>query len=389
MIEVIYIVRKQQRRRTRVKKVMVMALLLKLKFYLKDRNFLRSAALFPSVREAPWYVLYREGCDSDLLSATSLTRSSFEYLLSRFKLFYKFKSGPSKRGRPPRVKDHHCVLSLLLHSYCSPAEKKTWSEMFGIAPSTLSRTLIKAEKALLLALNATKEADVVWPTKADQVRMALLVEKKVSYILLIIFIQMISNWTFLQEPLLKGRWGFIDGKNYTVQEPGNAFLQNCLYNSWLHQALITGTTCFSVDGVIIWAKLNYFGSWNDSEMSRSFREKLSDPARNVDGHGVLSDSAFPVSKEMFGRIMTPLKDGDIERAHRAARPTLTRLSTSITSMRQAAEWGMGAVSKVYRILLNKLSYDKERRGRLLIVTHKLYNFRVRTTGISQIRNYFY
>lgn len=162
-----------------------------------------------------------------------------------------------------------------------------------------------------------------------------------------------------------------------------------MYNNWLHCVLVTGTTCFSVDGVIIWAKLNYFGSWNDAEMSRSFREKLSDPDRNVDGHGVLSDSAFPVSREMFGRIMTPLKEGDIERSHRDARPSLLRLSTSITSMRQAAEWGMGAVSKVYRILLNKLSYDKERRGRLLTVTHKLYNFRVRTTGISQIRNYFH
>ena len=91
---------------------------------------------------------------------------------------------------------------------------------------------------------------------------------------------------------------------------------------------------------------------------------------------------------MYGRIMTPLKDGDIERAHRDARPSLIRLSSAITSMRQSAEWGMGAVSKVYRILLKRLSYDKERRGRLLTVTHKLYNFRVRTTGISQIRNYF-
>lgn len=346
-----------------------MVYLLKIKMYMRDRHFLHSAALLPSVREASWYVMYHEGCDSDLISATSLTRRSFRYFFSRFKLFYKFKSGPSKKGRPPRVKDHHFVLSLLLHSYCSPAEKKIWSEMFAITPSTLSRTLIKAEKALLLALNATKEADVTWPSKADQVRMALLVENK--------------------DPLVKGRWDFIDGKNYSVQEPTNFFAQNCLYNSWLHRALITGTTCFSVDGVIIWAKLNYFGSWNDSEMSRTFRDKLCNPDKNVEGHGVLSDSAIPVSREMFGRIMTPLKNGDIERAHRDARPSFIRLSTSITSMRQAAEWGMGAVCKLYRILLNKLSYDKERRGRLLIVTHKLYNFRVRTTGISQIRNYFH
>ena len=123
-------------------------------------------------------------------------------------------------------------------------------------------------------------------------------------------------------------------------------------------------------------------------MSRVFRTKLSDPLRNVDGHGVPSDSAFPVSQEMFGRIITPLKDGDLERAHPDARPALIRLSSSITSMRQAAEWGMGAVSKVYHILESKLSYDQKRRGRLLTVLHKLYNYRVRTTGISQIRIFF-
>jgi hypothetical protein len=77
-----------------------------------------------------------------------------------------------------------------------------------------------------------------------------------------------------------------------------------------HCFFLTGTACFSVQGVIIWAKLNFFGSWNDAEMSRQFMDILSDSDRNVDGHGVLSDSAFPVSSSMFGRIMTPLKDGD-------------------------------------------------------------------------------
>ena len=80
------------------------------------------------------------------------------------------------------MKDHHCVLSMLLHSYCSPAERKTWSEMFGVSSSTLSRTLLKAEVALLHALNATKEADVAWPSTDDQIRMALLVERKVGMI---------------------------------------------------------------------------------------------------------------------------------------------------------------------------------------------------------------
>ena len=103
MIAELYLIRKQQRKRLRARKVMAMVLLLKIKMYMRDRNFLHSAALLPSVREAPWYVMYREVCDLDLLSASSLTRRSFEYLLSRFKLFYKFKSGPSTTTFAPKM----------------------------------------------------------------------------------------------------------------------------------------------------------------------------------------------------------------------------------------------------------------------------------------------
>ena len=147
--------------------------------------------------------------------------------------------------------------------------------------------------------------------------MALMVERKVSKheitFSFIIWLEITFNIGIvitMKEPLVKGRWGFIDGKNYRVQEPRNAAIQNGMYTGWLHSVLVTGTACFSVDGVIIWAKQNYFGSFNDGEMSRAFREKLSDSRRNVERYGVLSDSAFPVSKEMFGRIITPLKDGD-------------------------------------------------------------------------------
>ena len=83
--------------------------------------------------------------------------------------------------------------------------------------------------------------------------------------------------------------------------------------------------------------------------------------------------------------MTPLNDGDIEKAHRNARPALMRLACAMTSMRQSAEWGMGAVSKVYRNLNGKLSFDKERRGRLLRVRHKLHNYHVRATGLVRLK----
>ena len=89
---------------------------------------------------------------------------------------------------------------------------------------------------------------------------------------------------------------------------------------------------------------------------------------NLPDYDVLSDSAFPVSGELFKRIVTFLKENDLERSAPAARPALAALSNAITSMRQAAEWGMGAVEKVYRRLLEPLPFDQKRRGRRILST---------------------
>ena len=152
--------------------------------------------------------------------------------------------------------------------------------------------------------------------------------------------------------------------------------------------MVTGTACFVVDRTICWGKHNYVGSWNDGDTSRDFQHKLANPAINLDGHGVVSDSAFPVSGRMFGKIMTPLKAGDLERLPPQSRGVALAMSDSLTSLRQACEWGMGAVEKVYQRLLLKLPYDQSRRSLRLNNIYRLYNYRVRTSGISEILNVF-
>ena len=147
--------------------------------------------------------------------------------------------------------------------------------------------------------------------------------------------------------LIKGRWGFIDEKNYPVEKPSNYDMQNAMYNGWLHSTLVTGTLCYGVDGTIVWTRHNFPGSWNDSETSRLFQLKLSNPAISLDNYGVLSDSAFPVSGNMFGKILTPLKDGELEKAHPAARKALSAISEAICSLRQPAEWEMGSTENFH------------------------------------------
>jgi hypothetical protein len=124
-------------------------------------------------------------------------------------------------------------------------------------------------------------------------------------------------------------------------------------------------------------------------MSRPFQNKLGREDINLPGHGVLSDSAFPVSGDCFGRIMTPLKEGDLERVHPDSQNFIIKLNAAVTQMRQPAEWGMGSAEKVYRRLLIPLPYNPHLRQLRLKNIYRLYNFRVRRTGISEIKNYFF
>ncbi|KAI8828636.1 hypothetical protein BC829DRAFT_424162 [Chytridium lagenaria] len=78
----------------------------------------------------------------------------------------------------------------------------------------------------------------------------------------------------------------------------------------------------------------------------------------LDGSRILADSAFPISGALSNRIVTPLKEGNLERVLPASlRPAVQAQSDTITSIRQAAEWGMQAVPKVWRRLKVPLPFD--------------------------------
>ncbi|KAF4135119.1 DDE superfamily endonuclease, partial [Phytophthora infestans] len=191
-----------------------------------------------------------------------------------------------------------------------------------------------------------------------------------------------------KEALVRGCFCVADGKNYAVQEPSASDLQNAYFNGWLHSVKVTGVLCYGFDGTLIWGRHNHPGSWNDGEMSRNLQYRLADTSKTMDGGCCATDSAFPVSDEMAGRIITPLKDGDLERASRECRRGLIAMSNAITCVRQSAEWGMGCASKCFRQLLLPLPYNPEKRRLRLSNIYHLYNLRVRESGISQIRSVF-
>ncbi|RHZ13018.1 hypothetical protein DYB26_013200 [Aphanomyces astaci] len=154
-----------------------------------------------------------------------------------------------------------------------------------MAPATLARTLTKAERALAVALKSVPDSFIWYPSKQQQRRWAVMVNRV--------------------EPLVRGVWRFLDGKNYRVKAPTAPDLQNAYYNGFV-------------------------GSWNDADTSSPLRAKLLDEKFTLRGHGVLSGSAFPVSGSMLGKIRTPLKDGDLDRASPECRAGLSRMSAALT-----------------------------------------------------------
>ena len=164
---------------------------------------------------------------------------------------------------------------------------------------------------------------------------------------------------------------------------------NLINIGWLHATWVTGVLCYGFDGCLIWGKHNYPGSWNDAEMSRGLQERLLDPNKTILEGCIATDSAFPVSKEFQGKIITPMKEGDLERASPQCRLAMIAMSNAITAIRQAGEWGMGSGPKVYRQLNLPLPYNPELRQLRLGNIFRLFNFRVRRTGISQIRTVHY
>lgn len=303
--------------------------------------------------------------DVAYISRLGLPAATFHKLLQQFHHFIPRHNPHGLGGRPPKLNPAQ-ALALVLEFYASTCELKTLGALYGITPRQAGRWLQRGESALYKVLRNVPLARISWPSFDTQV-----------------------TWgTHMQQffPLVPNRFGYVDGKNLPVQEPSDVDLQNAMYNGWLHCVLVTGVLCFGCDGTLIWVKHNVVGSWNDGEVAGKLFSKLLDPACTLPNFGLVSDTAFPTAKDMFMKIVTPLKENELENIPFALQRMCSQVSAEITSMRQTCEWGMGAIQKPFRRLTMPLPYDYNVRHKRLCNMFRLWNVRVRTTGITQIAN---
>jgi len=117
-------------------RVASIVLLWKLRSSLRQRNRLRKSDI-PPPEQAQWLYL-RNASDEGLIAVTSLTRSAFDHLLLRFKVFYLRRVRNVVTGRR-RILPADGVLYLVLDYLCGPATTTQLCRMYCVPPSTLGR----------------------------------------------------------------------------------------------------------------------------------------------------------------------------------------------------------------------------------------------------------
>ena len=294
---------------------------------------------------------------------------TFRSLLRRFSPLYKpLPVNPGRPGRPLIILPHQ-ALAVVMMFYCSKADTKYLGLIHHLTSRRITAVIAKSEPLLHALLRHYPDARIQWPSLDEQRDAASRIASKF--------------------PNVPGRFGFVDGKNLDVLQAGDYEEQNAQYNGWLHGCFVTGVLVFDSDGLLIWAKHNCPGSWNDSEMSRGLADKLVDPTKTLAGHGLVADTAFPVGHHLFQHIVSPLKEGEADTIHpRSLRSRLVEQSGEIRSLRQACEWGMGSIQKPFKRLLVHLPWRSDVRVVRLSNIFRIWNVRVRSTGINQIHESF-
>lgn len=105
---------------------------------------------------------------------------------------------------------------------------------------------------------------------------------------------------------------------------------------------------------------------------------------------LLADTAFPrVSNALKHRIKAPLKRSDRLPDDPRQALYLRRLSTQITSARQAAEWGMKSLQGCFSRLKVPLPADDTKFcAEIIETTIRLHNLRTKAIGVNQIMNVY-
>jgi hypothetical protein len=106
-----------------------------------------------------------------------------------------------------------------------------------------------------------------------------------------------------REPLLTNVIGFVDGVAMPVKCSSLPEVQSTYYNGYYHDTMINNVFAFAPTGKVIFACINYPGSWHDSQVAASLIDVV---IRKCIDYAMCVDQGFPRSGMLLDKFVGPI-----------------------------------------------------------------------------------
>ena len=151
------------------------------------------------------------------------------------RLFDSMYPPPPRTGRPRQLSSQ-AVLAATLLWFHTTTKQELIGSIFGVMVATINRAINKGIDILdeLFRTVNDRRWRIRWPSTRKMQSFARMIQ--------------------FREPMLEGVFGFVDGLNLKIQEPGDVNTQNAYYNGWKSACFASQVIVFTPDGRICWMK---------------------------------------------------------------------------------------------------------------------------------------
>jgi len=158
-------------------------------------------------------------------------------------------------GRPRLLLNTHDELGIILFYLGSCMTLNELCLIFGCTPTRCSLVLNQQLQFLSRKLRNNRKAKIHWPSSLrEKEYLADLVKRR--------------------EPRILDVIGFTDGVSLPIQCASDPISQATNYNGYHHDTMCNNVFCFAPTGKVIFACLNFPGSWYDLLVSLSLIAKV-------------------------------------------------------------------------------------------------------------------
>lgn len=322
----------------------------------------RSAILPPSM--SPWRKLWADGDDKSFLTMTGFSRHAFRLLHEALWTSNALGGSYSPVGRPS-ILTNVDRLGLVLFYLGSKVTLSELCMLFGVSVSLCGETINDMLRLICHRLKDQTDAEIAFPGPAKKAEYAAMVHAR--------------------EPSVHNCIGFIDGCSIATQCSDEPVAQSSHYNGYYHDTAVNNVFAFAPDGKIIYACINYPGSWHDTSVCSDLINLC---VRKIGDYCFCVDQGFPPSGALHGKFVGPINKKKKKKLDPRLRDLILSQCDVYTSLRQASEWGMRALQGTFIRLKSRLPSDNKKRHNILLSVALLHNFRTVHVGLNQIAAVF-